>query len=151
MLMQDSEVANSDGWYVYKSSDEDGLFMPEMWDYETMKEEYPLVYQEMKVIYSILEMFIKSQATEYGYYFSETHETDEPSDLPTQWDENDEKKEEEIWKTVYNTPLSYYYQAGEYHHISVHRSDEFTYYAISLRGCSFSSALTEYVRIRNDS
>ena len=37
--MQDSEVANSDGWYVYKSSDEDGLFMPEMWDYETMKEE----------------------------------------------------------------------------------------------------------------
>ena len=148
--MENSEVANSDGWYVYKSSDEDGLFMPEMWDYETMKEEYPLVHQEMKVIYSILEMFIRTQATEYGYYFSETHETDEPSDLPTEWDENDEKKEEKIWKTVYDTPMSYYYQAGEYHHISVHRSDEFTYYAISLHGCSFQSALTEYVRIRNN-
>ena len=104
----------------------------------------------MKVIYLIVEMFIRNQATEYGYYFSESHETDEPSDLPTQWGENDEKKEEEIWKTVYNTPLSYYYQAGEYHHISVHRSKEFTYYGISLRGCSFSSALTEYVRIRNE-
>ena len=30
--MENSKVANSDGWYVYKSSDDDGLFMPEMWD-----------------------------------------------------------------------------------------------------------------------
>ena len=147
--MENVKVANSDGWYVYKSSDDDGLFMPEMWDWELL-DDFPLVKQELKVIYSLLEMLIRSQATEYGYYFSESHETDEPSDLPTQWDENDEKKEEEIWKTVYNTPLSYYYQAGEYHDISVHRSKEFTYYGISLRGCSFQSALTEYVRIRNE-
>ena len=148
--MEDSKVANSDGWYVYKSSDEDGVFMPEMWDWETL-EDYPLVQQEVKVIYSLLEVLIRSQATEYGYYFNETYQTDEPSDLPTQWDENGEKKEEEIWKTVYDTPTAYYSKAGEYHHISVHRSKEFTYYAISLRGCSFQSALTEYVRIRNDS
>ena len=146
--MENSKVANSDGWYVYKSSDEDGLFMPEMWDWETL-EEYPLVQQEVKVIYSLLEVLIRSQAPVYGYYFGEMHD-EEPSDLPTQWDENDEKKEEKIWKTVYNTPDAYYSKAYEYHGISTHRSDEFTYYAISLHGCSFQSALTEYVRIRND-
>jgi hypothetical protein len=150
MLMEDSKVANSDGWYVYKSSDEDGVFMPEMWDWETL-EDYPLVQQEVKVIYSLLEVLIRSQATEYGYYFNETYQTDEPSDLPTQWDENGEKKEEKIWSTVYNTPDAYYNQAGEYHIVKTHRSDEFTYYAISKHGCSFQSALTEYVRIRNDS
>ena len=142
--MEDSKVANSDGWYMFNSSDEDGLFSPEDWE---VSEKYPLVAAEQKVIHSVLKLFVKG---DYGHYFSEIHETDEPSDLPTQWDENDEKKEKEIWKTVYDTPMSYYYQAGEYHHISVHRSKEFTYYAISLRGCSFSSALTEYVRIRND-
>jgi len=142
--MEDSKVANSDGWYMFNSSDEDGLFSPEDWE---VSEKYPLVAAEQKVIHSMLKLFVKG---DYGHYFSEIHETDEPSDLPTQWDENDEKKEEKIWKTVYDTPLSYYYQAGEYHHISVHRSKEFTYYAISLRGCSFQSALTEYVRIRND-
>ena len=146
--MENSKVANSDGWYVYKSSDEDGLFMPEMWDWETL-EEYPLVQQEVKVIYSLLEVLIRSQAPVYGYYFGEMHD-EEPSDLPTQWDENDEKKEEKIWKTVYNTPDAYYSKAYEYHIITTHRSDEFTYYAISKHGCSFQSALTEYVRIRND-
>ena len=147
--MQDSKVANSDGWYVYKSSDEDGIFMPEMWPWETLKEESPLVHQELKVIYSLLEVLIRSQAPVYGYYFGEMHD-EEPSDLPTQWDENDEKKEEKIWKTVYNTPDAYYSKAYEYHIITTHRSDEFTYYAISKHGCSFQSALTEYVRIRND-
>ena len=147
--MQDPKVANSDGWYVYKSSDEDGLFMPEMWDWETLEEDFPLVQQEVKVIYSLLEVLIRSQAPVYGYYFGEMHD-EEPSDLPTQWDENDEKKEEKIWKTVYDTPASYYSKAYEYHHIATHRSDEFTYYAISKHGCSFQSALTEYVRIRND-
>ena len=147
--MQDSKVANSDGWYVYKSSDEDGLFMPEMWDWETLEEDFPLVQQEVKVIYSLLEVLIRSQAPVYGYYFGEMHD-EEPSDLPTQWDENDEKKEEKIWSTVYDTPAAYYSKAYEYHGISTHRSDEFTYYAISKHGCSFQSALTEYVRIRND-
>ena len=142
--MEDSKVANSDGWYMFNSSDEDGLFSPEDWE---VSEKYPLVAAEQKVIHSVLKLFVKG---DYGHYFSETHETDEASDLATQWDENDEKKEKEIWKTVYDTPMSYYYQAGEYHHISVHRSKEFTYYAISLRGCSFQSALTEYVRIRNE-
>jgi hypothetical protein len=146
--MQDSKVANSDGWYVYKSSDEDGLFMPEMWDWETL-EDYPLVQQEVKVIYSLLEVLIRSQAPVYGYYFGEMHD-EEPSDLPTQWDENGEKKKEKIWKTVYDTPTSYYSKAYEYHIITTHLSDEFTYYAISKHGCSFQSALTEYVRIRND-
>jgi len=148
--MQDSKVANSDGWYVYKSSDEDGLFMPEMWGWETMKEDYPLVYQEQKVIYSMLEVFIKSQAPVYGYYFGEIHETDEPSDLPTQWDENDEKKEEKIWKTVYFTPDSYYNNSYEYNYIGAHRTKEFTYYDVGRHGCDFQSCVSEYVRIRND-
>ena len=148
--MQDSKVANSDGWYVYKSSDEDGLFMPEMWDWETL-EESPLVHQELKVIYSLLEVLIRSQAPVYGYNFHDAGMHDEePSDLPTQWDENDEKKEEKIWSTVYDTPDSYRYQTGEYHSVTTHYSDEFTYYAISRHGGSFRSALTEHVRIRND-
>ena len=139
----------NNGWYIHKSSDNEGLFMSEMWDEEALAE-FPLVHQEQKLIYSMLEMLVKSQAKEYGYYFSETHETEEPSDLPTQWDENDQKKEEKIWSTVYSTPDSYYSNSSEYNHISVHRSKEFTYYAISLHGCSFQSGLTEYVRIRND-
>ena len=140
--MENVKVANSDGWYVYKSSDDDGLFMPEMWDWESLND-FPLVQQELKVIYSLLEMLIRSQATEYGYYFSESHETDEPSDLQKPTIRG-------VWSTVYDTPASYYNQAHEYHHISTSYSKEFTYYGISLRGCSFSSALTEYVRIRNE-
>ena len=142
--MEDSKVANSDGWYMFNSSDEDGLFSPEDWE---VSEKYPLVAAEQKVIHSVLKLFVKG---DYGHYFSEIHETDEPSDLPTQWDENDEKKEEEIWKTVYFTPDAYYNKSYSYNIIKTHRSDEFTYYAISLHGCDFQSAPTEYVRIRND-
>jgi hypothetical protein len=136
----------NNGWYIHKSSDNEGLFMSEMWDWETL-EDFPKIVAEQKIILSMLKLFIKG---EYGYYFSETHETEEPSDLPTQWDENDEKKKEKVWETVYSTPDSYYNSSSEYNYISVHRSKEFTYYAISLHGCSFSSSLTEYVRIRND-
>jgi hypothetical protein len=142
--MQDSKVANSDGWYVYNSSDENGLFSPEDWEFS---EKYPLVAAEQKVILSMLKLFVKG---DYGHYFSEIHETDEPSDLPTQWDENGEKKDKEIWKTVYDTPAAYYYKSYEYNIIKTHRTKEFTYYAISLHGSSLASALTEYVRIRND-
>ena len=98
------------------------------------KDDFPLIYKEQKLILDMLKLFITG---EYGYYFSETHEHERPEEL-----DNLE------WKRVYNTPLPFYYKAGEYNSIDVAYTKEYTYYAISLHGCDFASALTEYVRVR---
>jgi len=81
----------------------------------------------------MLKLFIPG---EYGYYFSETHEHDEPEEL-----------EDFEYKTVYYTPLDFYYESGEYSRVEVAYTEDYAYYAISLHGCSFASALTEYVRV----
>jgi len=97
------------------------------------KEEFPLIYKEQVVIHDLLKLFITD---EYGYYFSETHEHERPEELDSL-----------EYKRLYYTPLDFYYKAGEYNSIDVAYTKEYTYYAISLHGCSFASALTEYVRV----
>ena len=100
------------------------------------KEEYPLIYKEQRIIQDMLKLFIPA---DYGYYFSETHEHEEPEDIPPH--------DKDVWKTVYYTPLPLYYDSGEYNIIQVAYTEDYIYYAISLHGSSFASALTEYVRI----
>jgi|TARA_R110001583_G_scaffold2282_1_gene16815 hypothetical protein len=117
-----------DGWEIIPSDAKEGLFMEEMW-----------VEEEQQIIHDMLKLFIPE---EYGYYFSETHEHDEPEDIP-----HGEDVTGSVWKRVYRTPLPLYHETGEYNCIDVAYTEDYTYYAISLHGCSFASALTEYVRV----
>jgi len=129
-----------DGWEIIPSDAKEGLFMEENW----MKEEdFPLINKEQQIIHDMLKLFIPG---EYGYYFGEIHEHDDPEDIPH--GEGIWKNGEGIWKTVYNTPRDFYYRASEYNSIDVAYTEDYTYYAISLHGCSLASALTEYVRIK---
>jgi len=125
-----------DGWEVCPKNTH-GLysFADDEYFSENFKEEYPLVYKEQRIIHDMLKLFIPE---EYGYYFSETHEHDEPEDIP---------HGKGVWKRVYYTPLGFYSKTGEYNIISVSYTEDYTYYAVSLHGCNFASALTEYVRI----
>tara|TARA_R110000824_G_scaffold134441_1_gene297439 strand:+ start:111 stop:530 length:420 start_codon:yes stop_codon:yes gene_type:complete len=100
---------------------------------ENFKEDYPLLYKEQRIIQDMLKLFISG---EYGYYFSETHEHERPEEL-----------DDLEYNRVYYTPLPLYYETGEYNCIDVAYSKDYVYYAISLHGCSFSSALTEYVKV----
>ena len=117
-----------DGWEIIPADSKTGLFMKENWMYN----EGP-AKQEQDILHDMLKLFIPG---EYGYYFSETHEHDEPEEL-----------EDFEYKTVYYTPLDFYYESGEYSRVEVAYTEDYAYYAISLHGCSFASALTEYVRV----
>ena len=125
-------VIIKNGWEIIPSDSKAGLFMEEMWMEE---EDFPLINKEQQIIHDMLKLFIPG---EYGYYFSETHEHDEPEDIP---------HDEDVWKRVYYTPLDFYYESGEYNIISTAYTEDYIYYSISLHGCSMASALTEYVRI----
>ena len=100
---------------------------------ENFKEDYPLIYKEQRIIQDMLKLIIPA---DYDYYFSETHTHERPEEL-------DDLK----YNRVYYTPLPLYHQSGEYNCIDVAYTEDYVYYAISLHGCSFASALTEYVRI----
>ena len=128
-------VIIKNGWEIIPSDSKAGLFMEEMWMEE---EDFPLINKEQQIIHDMLKLFIPG---EYGYYFSETHEHDEPEDIP---------HGEDVWKRVYYTPLDFYYESGEYNIISTAYTEDYIYYSISLHGCSMASALTEYVRIAKD-
>jgi hypothetical protein len=128
-------VIIKNGWEIIPSDSKTGLFMEEMWMEE---EDFPLINKEQKIIHDMLKLFIPG---EYGYYFSEIHEHNRPEDIP---------HGEDAWKRVYYTPLDFFYESGEYNIISVAYTEDYTYYAISLHGCSFSSALTEYVRVAKE-
>ena len=120
-------------WEITPSDSKTGLFMEEMWREE---EDSPLINKERQIIHDMLKLFIPG---EYGYYFSETHEHDKPEDIP-----------EGVWKRVYYTPLDFYYESGEYNIINTVSTKDYVYYSISLHGSSFSSALTEYVRVAKE-
>ena len=123
-----------DNWEIIPSGcTASGMFIPENWD-EVGLEEYPLIIKEQRVIHDMLKLFIPG---EYGYYFSVAHEHDKPEDIP---------KSESVWKTVYDTPLAFYYKAGEYNTITTASTEDYVYYAISLHGSSLASALTEFVK-----
>tara|TARA_R100000664_G_C2754112_1_gene141632 strand:- start:479 stop:874 length:396 start_codon:yes stop_codon:yes gene_type:complete len=112
-----------------------GIFMEENW----MNRESPLINTEQQIIYNMLKLFIPG---DYGYYFSEIHEHDKPEEIP---------QGKDLWSTVYYTPSDFYYRSGEYNIIHTASTEDYTYYAISLHGCHFSAALTEYVRVsKND-
>ena len=126
-----------DSWEIIPADSKTGLFLPENWMYNE-----GLVKQEQKIIHDMLKLFISG---EYGYYFSEIHEHNRPEEI-----DNLE------YKRLYHTPLPFFHETGEYNSIDVaytedyslcHLDEHYTYYAISLRGSSFSSALTEYVRV----
>ena len=131
-----------DGWEIIPADSETGLFLPENWMYNE-----GLAKQEQKIIHDMLKLFISG---EYGYYFSEIHEHDRPEEI-----DNLE------YKRLYYTPLPFFHETGEYNSIDVAyksyslsnrlfqkiSTENYTYYAISLHGSSFSSALTEYVRV----
>tara|TARA_R110002073_G_scaffold179269_2_gene337786 strand:+ start:11052 stop:11432 length:381 start_codon:yes stop_codon:yes gene_type:complete len=117
-----------DSWEIIPAGSETGLFLPENWMYNE-----GLAKQECKIIHDMLKLFIPG---EYGYYFSEIHEHDKPEEL-----NNLE------YKRVYYTPVDFYYMSGEYNIITTRSTEDYTYYAISLHGSSFASALTEYVRV----
>ena len=120
-----------DGWEIIPADSKAGLFMEEDWE-ERLS---PIIDKEQQIIYNMLKLFIPE---EYGYYFDEIHEHDEPEDIP---------HGEGVWRTVYSTPLGFYYKAGEYNIINTTSTEEYIYYAIGLHGCSLQSALTEYVRV----
>ena len=128
-LINGWEVSEPTGDRLYAFGDDEYLI-------KNFKEEYPLIYKEQRIIQDMLKLFIPA---DYGYYFSETHEHEEPEDIPPYG--------EHLWKTVYYTPLPLYYESGEYNIIQVAYTEDYIYYAISLHGSSFASALTEYVRI----
>ena len=124
-----------DGWEICKPNAK-GLYAFHALSYldNEFKDEHPLIYQEQKLIIDMLKLFITEH---YGYYFSETHEHDRPKEL-----------DDLEYKRLYYTPLDFYYKSGEYNCIDVAYTKEYTYYAISLHGCDFASALTEYVRVK---
>ena len=130
-----------DGWEVCPKHSQ-GLyaFSDEEYFSENFKEDYPLVYKEQRIIQDMLKLLIPG---EYGYYDAETHKHDKPEDIPEFLRDDGER----VWKTVYDTPLDFYYRAGEYNSIDVAYTEDYTYYDISLHGCSFASAPTEYVRV----
>jgi len=125
------------GWEIMPSGYKTGLFGLRQYMEE---EDSPLINKEREIIYNMLKLFIPG---EYGYYFIETHEHDEPEDIP--------EYAKGVWERVYYTPMPFYYESGEYNSIDVaysrSKTEDYTYYAISLHGCSFASALTEYVRV----
>ena len=129
-----------DGWEIIPKNTQ-GLyaFSDDEYFEENFKEEYPLVYKEQRIVQDMLKLFIPG---EYGYYFSETHEHDEPEDIP---------HGKGVWKTVYYTPVAFYSKAGEYNIIETVSTEDYIYYAISLHGSGFASALTEYVRVARQS
>ena len=123
-----------DGWEITPSNIAGGPFQKDRkYLEEEFKEDWPLVYKEQLLIYDLLKLLITGDC---GYYFNEIHEHEQPEEL-----NNLE------WKRVYHTPRDYYKQSGEYNTVDVAYTEDYTYYAISLHGCSFSSALTEYVRV----
>ena len=125
-----------DGWEIIPSDAKEGLFMEEMWVEE---EDFPLINKEQQIIHDMLKLFFPG---EYGYYFSEIHEHDEPEDIP-----HGEDVTGSVWKRVYRTPLPLYHETGEYNCIDVAYTEDYTYYAISLHGSSFASADTQFVRV----
>jgi len=124
------------GWEVITNKNSHELFArlddPQYYGPE-FQDEHPLIYKEQSIILDLLNLFING---EFCYYFNEVHDSPEPEDL-----------ENLDWKRLYYTPVDFYYKSGEYNSIDVAYTDGFTYYAISLHGSSFCSALTEYVRV----
>tara|TARA_R100000773_G_scaffold38118_1_gene33221 strand:- start:828 stop:1226 length:399 start_codon:yes stop_codon:yes gene_type:complete len=123
-----------DNWEICKPDDK-GLYAFDGLSYldDEHKDDSSLIYQEQKLILDMLKLFITG---EYGYYFSEVHTHERPEELDSL-----------EFKRVYYTPVDFYHKSGEYNCISVAYTEDYTYYAISLHGCSFASALTEYVRV----
>ena len=121
-------------WEICKPDDK-GLYAFDGLSYldDEHKDDSSLIYQEQKLILDMLKLFITG---EYGYYFSEVHTHERPEELDSL-----------EFKRVYYTPVDFYHKSGEYNCISVAYTEDYTYYAISLHGCSFASALTEYVRV----
>tara|TARA_Y100001951_G_scaffold47871_1_gene37775 strand:+ start:30 stop:461 length:432 start_codon:yes stop_codon:yes gene_type:complete len=140
------EEVIKDGWQIipadYKNTaySSTGYYssQPESYFKEQFAEDHPKLYKEHMIIRGILELAIPG---EYGYYFSEVHEHDKPTDIP------DVPRGEDGWRVVYDTPLALYHSTGEYSLICYTNTEEYSYYSISLHGSSFQSALTEYVRI----
>ena len=142
------EEVIKDGWQIipadYKNTaySSTGYYssQPESYFKEQFAEDHPLVYKEQMIIRDMLKIFIP-EGVEYGYYFSEVHGGDRPRDVPTEYED---------WREVYHTPAPYYCKSGEYNTIDVSSTDkivDYVYYAISVHGSSFQSALTEYVRV----
>ena len=123
-----------DNWEICKPDDK-GLYAFDGLSYldDEHKGDSSLIYQEQKLILDMLKLFITG---EYGYYFSEVHTHERPEELDSL-----------EFKRVYYAPVDFYHKSGEYNCISVAYTEDYTYYAISLHGCSFESALTEYVRV----
>ena len=142
-----------DGWEIIPADSNAGLFMEEGWmEEENLPLKFKIVYsvinKEQQIIHDILKLFIPG---EYGYYFSEAHEHDEPDDIPYDGCPCPDccpTGRKYLWERVYYTPPGLVSKTGEYNIISVAYTEDYTYYAISLHGCSLASALTEYVRIK---
>ena len=123
-----------DNWEICKPDDK-GLYAFDGLSYldDEYKDDSSLIYQEQKLILDMLKLFITG---EYGYYFSEVHTHERPEELDSL-----------EFKRVYYTPVDFYHKSGEYNCINVAYTEDYTYYAISLHGCIFACALTEYVRV----
>ena len=125
------ELKFKDGWEIVPSDSKTGLFMQENWMYNEGQAK-----QEQDILHDMLKLFIPG---EYGYYFCEVHDSPRPKDIP--------EFTEGVWKNVYYTPAAFYYKSGEYNIITTTSTEDYAYYAISLHGCSFASALTEFARV----
>ena len=120
-----------DGWEIIPACSRTGIFMKENWMHNEGHAKL-----EQDILQDMLKLFIPGG---YGYYFNEIHEHDKPEEL-----------EDLKFRDVYYTPLDFYYVSGEYNIIKTASTEDYTYYAISLHGCSFASALTEYVRVSKE-